>query len=67
MNAVAMPDADMLSSMPTPAIVVNITMPARTLTSMSEKAMMMVSTTMFESLLRNEPYANMIAIEVESE
>ena len=67
MNAVAIPEADILSSIPTPAIVVNITMPARILMNMSEKAMMIVSTTMFVSSSRNEPYANMIAIEVESE
>ena len=67
MKAVAIPEADILSSIPTPAIVVNITTPARMLMNMSEKEMMIVSITMFESSSRNEPYANMIAIDVESE
>ena len=67
MNAVLMPESDMSPSMPTPAIVVNITMPARMLMNISEKAMIMVSTTMLDFLSRNEPYANMIAIDVESE
>ena len=53
--------------MPTPAMVVNMTTPARTLMIMSEKAMIMESTAIFAFSSRKEPYANMIAIDVESE
>ena len=55
MNAVAIPEADMSPSIPTPAIVVNITTPARMLMNMSEKEMMIVSITILDSLSRNEP------------
>ena len=54
-NAVAIPEDDILSNWPVPLIVVKRTIPERTLIAKSENAMITASFAMLLSSLRKEP------------